>query len=88
MNIMMKQKINDMLFIQLKKMILRKKDPPQSLRTQYQVQNETQIRRNQEVIKNNNDELTANNYHKKNNQLFKNKSLNHQGVPHVKEIIG
>ena len=35
--------------------ILRKRDPPQSLRTQYQVQKETQIRRNQKVIKNDND---------------------------------
>ena len=30
--------------------ILRKRDPPQSLRTQYQVQNETQIRKNQKKI--------------------------------------
>ena len=34
--------------------ILRKRDPPTSLRTQYQVQNETQIRKNQKVIKNDN----------------------------------
>ena len=33
--------------------ILRKRDPPSSLRTQYQVQNETQIRRNQKVVENN-----------------------------------
>ena len=44
--------------------ILRKRDPPTSLRTQYQVQNETQIRRNQKVIKNDNDELIVRNYHK------------------------
>ena len=31
--------------------ILRKPDPPTSLGTQYQVQNQTQIRRNQKVIK-------------------------------------
>ena len=43
---------------------LRKGDPPLSLRTQYQVQNETQIRRNQKVIKNDNDELTVENYPK------------------------
>ena len=35
--------------------ILRKRDPPQPLRTQYQVQKETQMRRNQKVIKNDND---------------------------------
>ena len=31
--------------------ILRKRDPPLFLRTQYQVQNETQTRKNQKVIK-------------------------------------
>ena len=31
---------------------LRKRDTPKSLRTQYQFQNETQIRKNQKVIKN------------------------------------
>ena len=42
--------------------ILRKRDPPISLRTQYQVQKETQIRRNQKVIKNDNVELIVKNY--------------------------
>ena len=32
--------------------ILRKRDPPKSLRTQYQVQHETHIRRNKKVNKN------------------------------------
>ena len=45
--------------------ILRKRDPPTSLRTQYQVQNETQIRKNQKVIKDNNNELVVKNYPKK-----------------------
>ena len=44
--------------------LLRKKDPPTSLRTQYQVQNETKIRRNQKVNKNDNDELVVKNYPK------------------------
>ena len=44
--------------------ILRKRDEPKSLRTQYQVQNETQIRKNQKVIKNDNDELIVKNYPK------------------------
>ena len=44
--------------------ILRLRDEPKSLRTQYQVQNETQIRRNQKVIKNDNDQLEAKNYPK------------------------
>ena len=40
----------------------RKRDPQTSLRTQYQVQNETQIRRNQKVIRNDNDQLVVKSY--------------------------
>ena len=40
------------------------RDPLTSLRTQYQVQNETQIRRNQKIIKNDNDQLVVKNYPK------------------------
>ena len=43
---------------------LRKRDPPTSLRTQYQVQNATQIRRNHKVIKNDNDQLIVKTYPK------------------------
>ena len=45
--------------------ILRKRDPPTSLRTQYQVQNETQIRKNQKIVRNDNNELVVKNYPKK-----------------------
>ena len=48
--------------------ILRKRDEPKSLRTQYQVQNETQIRRNQKVVKNDNDQLVVKNYPKNKNK--------------------
>ena len=48
--------------------ILRKRDPPKSLRTQYQIQNETQIRRNQKVIKNDNDQLVVKYYPKNKNK--------------------
>ena len=44
--------------------ILRKRDPPTSLRTQYQIQNETQIRKNQKVIRDGNNELVVKNYPK------------------------
>ena len=44
--------------------ILRKRDPPTSLRTQYQVQNETQIRKNQKVIRNDNDQIIVKSYPK------------------------
>ena len=43
---------------------LRKPDPPKSLRTQYQVQKNTQTRRNQKVIKNDIDQLIVKNYPK------------------------
>ena len=46
------------------KIILRKRDEPKSLRTQYQVQNETQIRRNQKGIKNDDNQLIVKNYPK------------------------
>ena len=53
--------------------ILRKRDPPTSLRTQYQVQNETRIRKNQKVIKNG-DQLVVKNY-PKNKQAIIRKQL-------------
>ena len=48
--------------------ILRKRDPPTSLRKQYSVQKETQIRKNQKVIKNDNDQLVVKNYPKNKNK--------------------
>ena len=44
--------------------LLQKRHPPTSLGTQYQVQNDTQIRKNQKVIKNHNDELIVKSYPK------------------------
>ena len=51
-----------------KNIILCKRDPPSSLRTQYQVKNETQIRKNQKVIRIDNNELIVKNF-SKNKQL-------------------
>ena len=68
--------------------ILRKRDPPKSVRTQYQVQKTTQTKKNQKVIKNDNDELEVRNYPKKTNRLLNNPKLNHQNVSNVNEIIG
>ena len=48
--------------------ILRKRDESKSLRSQYQVQNQTQIRRNQKAIKNDNDQLIVENYPKNKNK--------------------
>ena len=69
--------------------ILRKRDPPTSLRTQYQVQNGTQIRKNQKVIKNDTDQLVVKNYPKnKNNKLFDNKNLNTKvSVLQTKQLV-
>ena len=44
--------------------ILRKRDPPKSLATQYQVKNHTKIRANQKVIRNDNNQLIVKNYPK------------------------
>ena len=49
--------------------ILRLQNPPQSRRTQYQVQNNTQIRKNQKVIRNDYNELEVKSY-PKNNRPF------------------
>ena len=43
--------------------MLRLRDEPKSLGTQNPVQNNTPIRKIQEVIKNDNDELIVKNYH-------------------------
>ena len=53
---------------------LRKRDEQKSLRTQYQIQNDTKIRRNQKVFKNDNDQLVVKSYLKNKNiqqQKFK-----------------
>ena len=50
--------------------ILRKRDPQTSLRTHYQVQNETKIRRNQKVIQNDNDQLIVKNYPRNNQPII------------------
>ena len=56
--------------------ILRLRDPQSSLRTRYQLQNETQIRRNQKLIKNDNDQLVVKNYPRnKNEQLINQEQL-------------
>ena len=50
------------------KIILRKRDPPTSLRTYYQVKNQTQIRTNQRVIRNDDIQLVVKNYPKNKNK--------------------
>ena len=65
--------------------ILRKRDPPTSLRTQYQVQNETQIRKNQKVIKNDNDELIVKNYPKNKQSIVPQQKFKPSNCPSCKQ---
>ena len=68
--------------------IIRKRDPPSSLNTQYQVQNETQIRRNQKVIKNDNDELIVKNYPKNKQPIIQQQNYKPPFVLFVNRTIG
>ena len=60
--------------------ILRKRDPPTSLRTQYQVQNETRMRKNQKLVENNG-ELEAEK-HPKNKQTITQNQQQKFKLPH------
>ena len=70
------------------KIILRKQNPPRSLRTQYQVQKETQIRKNQKVIKNDNNELIVKNYPKKKQPIQKQPRFKPPNCPSCKLKTG
>ena len=65
--------------------ILRKTDPRTSLRTQYQVQNETQIRQNQEVIKNDNNHLVLKNHPKNNQTIIQQQKFRSPNCPSCKQ---
>ena len=67
--------------------ILRKRGPPTSLRIQYQVQNETQIRRNQKVIKNENDESVVTNYLKNKQPIIQQRDFKPPNFPSCKRNI-
>ena len=65
--------------------ILRKRNPPTSLRTQYQVQNETQIRRNQKIIKIDNDQLVVKKYPKNKQPSIQQQKLKPPNCPICKQ---
>ena len=65
--------------------ILRKRDEPKSLRTQYQVQNETQIRRNQKVIKNDNNQLIVKNSPKNKHPIVQQSKFKPPNCPSCKQ---
>ena len=56
--------------------ILRLRNEPKFLRTLYHVQNEIQIRKNQKVIKNDNDELIVKSYPKKKQPIIQQRKIN------------
>ena len=64
--------------------ILRRRDPPTSLGTQYQVQNETKIRRNQKVIKNDNDQFLVKNYPKNKHPIIQQQKFKPPNCPSCK----
>ena len=64
--------------------ILRKRDPPTSLGTPYQVQNETQIRKNQKNIKNDNNELVVKNHPKKKQPIIQQQKFKPPNCPKCK----
>ena len=65
--------------------ILRKRIPPSSLRTQYPVQNESKIRRNQKVIKNDNNELLVKNYPKNKQPIIQQQKFKPPKCPTCKQ---
>ena len=65
--------------------ILRLRDEPKSLRTQYQVQNETQIRKNQKVIKNDDDQLIVKNYPKNKQPIIQQQKFKQPNCPSCKQ---
>ena len=64
--------------------ILRKRNPPTILRTQHQVQNETQIRKNQKVNKGANNELIVKNYPKSKQSFVQQRKSNLPSCPSCK----
>ena len=65
--------------------ILRKRDPPTSLRTLYKVQNEAQIRKNQKVVKNDNNELVVKNYPKNKQPIIQQQKFKPPNCPSCKQ---
>ena len=64
--------------------ILRLRDEPKSLRTQYQDQNETKIRRNQKVVKNDN-QLIVKNYPKNKQPIIQQQKFKPPNCPSCKQ---
>ena len=70
---------------QTENIILKFRDEPKHLRTQYQVQNETQIRKNQKVIKNDNDQLIVKNDPKNKQPIIQQQKFKPPNCPSCKQ---
>ena len=66
------------------KIILRKKDPPISIRTQYQAQSETQIRKNQKNFRMKINELVVKNYAKNKQSIHQQPKIKPPNCPSCK----
>ena len=66
---------------------MRLRDEPKSLRTQYQFRNETQIRKNQKVIKSDNDQLVVKKYPKTKQPIQQQHKFNPPNCPSCKQNI-
>ena len=67
--------------------ILRKRDPPKSLRTQYQVKNQTQIRSNQKVIRNDDNQLIVKKNPKNKQPIIQQQKFKPPNCPTCKQNI-
>ena len=65
--------------------ILRKKDPPKSLTTQYQVKNNTKIRTNRKVFRNDNNQLLVKNYPKNKQPIIQQQKFKPPNCPTCKK---
>ena len=66
--------------------ILRLRNPPNSLRTRYQVQKESQIRKNQRVVKHDSDELIVKKYPKEKQPIIEQPNFKPPNCPNCKQI--
>ena len=66
--------------------ILRKRDPSTSFRTQFQVQNETRIRKNQKVVKKDNNEMIVKNYPKNKQPIIQQQKFQPPNCPSCRRI--
>ena len=65
--------------------IIRERKEPKNIRTQYQVHNETKMRKDQEVNKNDNNELEVKHYQKRKEPIIQQTKINLPNCPDCKQ---